>query len=326
MQCLSCKNIFSQKTLDKYRGIYCKPCFFIVLKSENDELKSENNILKLKNDELKSENDNYRIKNCQLIYKTTKIIDLEHRNNIILKILNQNHIYINYPYQSQDRDELIQIKVYLSTGILIYDGIFIMNERTRGKLYVNDKLSFDGFWKDDKPHQGSLYKDNEIIYKGFFENLLLDGPGLIYKEGKLYYKGNFIKNKKNGQGKEYYNDGDIMYEGSFKDNKSEGHGIYYNKNGDIYEGEWVNDKPNGEGILKNKYGKIIKVGIWKDGNYIEPVIESNLCLICYTEEKTHAFIPCGHLCMCEECNKKYNDDKCIICRQEYSIPYKIYNN
>jgi len=52
--------------------------------------------------------------------------------------------------------------------------------------------------------------------------------------------------------------------------------------------------------------------------------EDNLCLICITNEKNMAFIPCGHLCICEECSKKYKEDKCIICRKEFSISYKIY--
>ena len=41
MECFTCKKHFSKKTLEKNRGVYCKTCFFYILKNENDLLKKD---------------------------------------------------------------------------------------------------------------------------------------------------------------------------------------------------------------------------------------------------------------------------------------------
>merc|ERR1719321_1259402 len=40
------------------------------------------------------------------------------------------------------------------------------------------------------------------------------------------------------------------------------------------------------------------------------------CVICLTYEKTHAFMPCGHLCVCEECGMRAFEERhaCPVCR------------
>ena len=40
------------------------------------------------------------------------------------------------------------------------------------------------------------------------------------------------------------------------------------------------------------------------------------CVICLTNEKTHAFMPCGHLCVCEVCGKRAFQERhaCPVCR------------
>jgi len=82
---------------------------------------------------------------------------------------------------------------------------------------------------------------------------------------------------------------------------------------------------HGYGVLYQD-GSIVQDGIWeKDKFSHEKIVEEEQCIICYTKKKCYAFIPCGHLCMCEDCHEKYQDDKCIICRREFSISYKIFN-
>lgn len=46
------------------------------------------------------------------------------------------------------------------------------------------------------------------------------------------------------------------------------------------------------------------------------------CVICLTNERTHAFIPCGHLCVCDECEPA--DNRCPLCRSKSSGAYKIW--
>jgi hypothetical protein len=47
------------------------------------------------------------------------------------------------------------------------------------------------------------------------------------------------------------------------------------------------------------------------------------CSVCYTNKKTHACIPCGHLCLCYKC-KSNVEDKCPICNEELYGIFKIY--
>jgi len=50
------------------------------------------------------------------------------------------------------------------------------------------------------------------------------------------------------------------------------------------------------------------------------------CSICFTNKSNIIFIPCGHLCMCNNCNKKYNQYNlsfCPICRSNGNR-YEVY--
>ena len=123
---------------------------------------------------------------------------------------------------------------------------------------------------------------------------------IFYKSSKILYQGEWKDSKYNG-GKLYDEDSELIHEGEFKDSNYNGYGSYYDDGILLYEGEF------------------------KDGEYIKPKIKDDeLCLICMTEKKNMAFIPCGHLSTCEECSIKYKDDKCIVCRKEFSISYKIF--
>jgi hypothetical protein len=50
------------------------------------------------------------------------------------------------------------------------------------------------------------------------------------------------------------------------------------------------------------------------------------CVICLTEPRSHAFIPCGHLCACETCSFEAfgRSGICPICRQESDTVMQIF--
>jgi len=53
------------------------------------------------------------------------------------------------------------------------------------------------------------------------------------------------------------------------------------------------------------------------------------CVICCDGECTHALIPCGHLCLCDECVRLIMDDAeslslCPVCREPSSKAIRVY--
>ncbi|KAI3410095.1 hypothetical protein GPALN_006457 [Globodera pallida] len=54
----------------------------------------------------------------------------------------------------------------------------------------------------------------------------------------------------------------------------------------------------------------------------------NLCAICFSEENTYAFIPCGHLCACKQCSNVIMEDdpNCPICRRHANGTIRIYQS
>jgi hypothetical protein len=58
-------------------------------------------------------------------------------------------------------------------------------------------------------------------------------------------------------------------------------------------------------------------------------IKSNECCVCMDNIKTHAFVPCGHMCICEEClwelELKTYPLKCPLCRQISEKTLKVIN-
>mgnify|MGYP005669318201 CR=1 FL=1 len=56
--------------------------------------------------------------------------------------------------------------------------------------------------------------------------------------------------------------------------------------------------------------------------------DSECCSVCLVSRKTHAFIPCGHMCVCLSCGAKL--DRCPLCkvkakRMHGVSVYKIYS-
>ncbi|CAB9515900.1 IAP repeat-containing protein 3 [Seminavis robusta] len=50
------------------------------------------------------------------------------------------------------------------------------------------------------------------------------------------------------------------------------------------------------------------------------------CVICGDEARSHAFVPCGHLCACRECSPKVmrRDRRCPVCRGSCAGTVQIY--
>merc|ERR1712046_85563 len=44
--------------------------------------------------------------------------------------------------------------------------------------------------------------------------------------------------------------------------------------------------------------------------------EDQMCVVCLTAQKTHAFVPCGHRCVCRSCGRDLLREArpCPICR------------
>jgi hypothetical protein len=51
--------------------------------------------------------------------------------------------------------------------------------------------------------------------------------------------------------------------------------------------------------------------------------DKDMCCICFTNKKTYAFTPCGHLCICGLC-KSGPLTECPMCREEFESIIKIY--
>lgn len=52
--------------------------------------------------------------------------------------------------------------------------------------------------------------------------------------------------------------------------------------------------------------------------------EEATCCICMDAPPVYAFVPCGHLCLCETCQKAYDQTKCPRCEVGYSLIMKLY--
>ena len=55
--------------------------------------------------------------------------------------------------------------------------------------------------------------------------------------------------------------------------------------------------------------------------------DSHLCCICYFQAKTHALIPCGHMCLCESCAAMLppSFSRCPMCRKEIQQVVRIFS-
>ena len=52
--------------------------------------------------------------------------------------------------------------------------------------------------------------------------------------------------------------------------------------------------------------------------------QNDLCVVCLDSRCTHAFVPCGHLCICSTCAIQTDLQKCPICRVPSQHVMQIY--
>jgi hypothetical protein len=49
--------------------------------------------------------------------------------------------------------------------------------------------------------------------------------------------------------------------------------------------------------------------------------DDKLCIICMNENRSHVIVPCGHMCLCENCA---NVERCPLCRVKCNIFVKVF--
>ena len=54
--------------------------------------------------------------------------------------------------------------------------------------------------------------------------------------------------------------------------------------------------------------------------------EDAVCVVCMDMPNTHAFVPCGHRCVCAECSEPilHSTAKCPVCRADVTQAIKIF--
>ena len=57
---------------------------------------------------------------------------------------------------------------------------------------------------------------------------------------------------------------------------------------------------------------------------IDDLASSKECMVCRDGERTWAFVPCGHLCVCSECKDKPYGEACLLCGAQSDHMMRIY--
>ena len=211
----------------------------------------------------------------------------------------------------------------------IYEGTIHNKKRDGyGVLYDKDNnIKYKGDWKNDKKHGKGIQYFESGTYSGLFINGLRHGNGKYEWRNGDIYEGKFKEGHFTGKASFVNNLTKDKYVGGFLHFKKTGHGeIFNDDNLLIFSGEWLNNMKNGYGISYED-NEVIKEGYWINDKYSHEktnVSDDDLCNVCYLNEKTHAFLPCGHLCICDKCIVKYDSKICIICQQASTNTQKIF--
>tara|TARA_Y100001970_G_C14101141_1_gene785548 strand:- start:395 stop:1135 length:741 start_codon:yes stop_codon:yes gene_type:complete len=222
--------------------------------------------------------------------------------NILNSILKENNIFIG-GINKIPRKFFGECKIYTEYGSLKYNG---------GYMYGN----YHGY--------GILFINKNESYEGEFVDGVYDGRGTYYwKKERIKYTGNWKNNERNGKGKTYTKN-TLEFNGMWKNNSKNGIGQEYKNGSLIFDGVWKDNKRNGYGKEYDDVKTIIREGLWEKDEFIKEITDDELCIICFREKRDIAFLPCGHFCICLKCNKKYKDDKCLVCRTKYKKTQRIF--
>jgi len=112
---------------------------------------------------------------------------------------------------------VIEDTVYNNDGTKLYEGYFYKGYISFGQKYKNDKLIYNGVFKNGKyDGRGELYENGTMVYEGLFKNGLYHGDGILYKNDGILYKNDGVAKKNR-----------ICYRGEFKNGKMCGKGKLY---------------------------------------------------------------------------------------------------
>lgn len=153
------------------------------------------------------------------------------------------------------------------------------------KLYRNDKLYYEGYWKDGAFNgEGTLYKEDGSIKTGDWVEGRLSQTLVDVQLPQGHYHGYTKDGKPDGLGKMNYANG-TSYQGKWKTGLWEGEGLYISGNDSVYgvwekgkvcgdviyrtpelyfEGTFVDNVPVGAGNLAQSDGSYYS-GFWLDG-------------------------------------------------------------
>lgn len=153
------------------------------------------------------------------------------------------------------------------------------------KLYRNDKLYYEGYWKDGAfDGEGTLYKEDGSIKTGDWVAGRLSQTLVDVQLPQGHYYGYAKDGKPDGLGKIDYADG-VFYQGKWEAGLWEGEGLYINANDSVYgiwekgkicgdviyrtpqlyfEGTFIDNVPVGAGNLAQSDGSYYS-GFWLDG-------------------------------------------------------------
>ena len=155
------------------------------------------------------------LEDYKLFSEKYKIID----SNGIEKVYSIYNNIIIYEYNKKNK----QGKIYDQYGTKIYEGGLINgNKYGIGKeYYYNNKLKFEGEYKNNKKWNGKGYD-----FKGNIKYEINNGKGKIieyhdyYLKEKIKFVGELLNGEISGFGKEYfYKTGKIEFEGEYKHGK-----------------------------------------------------------------------------------------------------------
>ena len=170
----------------------------------------------------------------------------------------------------------------LPNGSKLYEGDYQDNfKEGYGILYNNNKMQYEGFWKENEYHgEGkSLYGNGIIEKEGYFLKSSKYFKGTVYNpQGKIRYQGEGLNGEANGIGSSYYLNGKVKYAGHWKDDKYFGNGVLYNNDGTrSCEGVFRNNQMDGYGVNYDYSGNPICRGRWREGYLDQLYMEPTLC-------------------------------------------------
>ena len=153
-----------------------------------------------------------------------------------------------------------KISVNIKNYKMVSGRYKIMGINGIGQEYdiYNDKLIFEGEYKNGKRYKGKEYNTfDKLIFEGEYLNGkrwngcgIKDGKGYVKEYNKdniIIYEGQIEKGEKNGKGKEYYDKNILKFEGEYLNGKR------WNGNGYDIQNNIIYQIKNGKGYIKEYY-------------------------------------------------------------------------